>query len=216
MHTIHTIFPSTLRARRPEGAGASPREEPDGIDYRSIHPPSENFDCEVLATLFRDLKLNETRKCLGELSKSEVPVRVIYELERDFAPYLKLVSDESTPACLKEQLPKIPVPREIFFQSNEDGNLNCYSARLNIEANKPLDVRLPIHGFQLRLDFPVEYPFQSDAELIRLLGAWALSPIWNLQNKSVNAKLVPDALCQKCLGEKNMVDLRTTDPVTWP
>lgn len=205
-HDVFELIPSTLRMRRPETVAADPRVGPGGIDYRSERPPNERFDCEVMAALYREMSLEEIRVCLD--SPLEVPLLgfVTYRLRRANQPYWELEDAPEAPACIRKNLSRIPVPREIIFQSQIERRISCYSSRIDIEQDEMMGVKVPFLGKQsMKLPLPISREIGNDPALLRLLSAWSVTPFWKEDGRFVRARLVPDAICRKCLGEKGMV-----------
>ncbi len=214
---IKKLVPYTMKVRRPPGEGADPKVGPGGEDYSSKPLPDARFDCQSPAWLFSEMPLDKIRSCLAGIKE---PIELHYRLERYASPFLKLAikDPEATPACLIEVLGKIPVPREIVFQSNEEGRLECYSSRLNVAANQKSGVRLPTHRLDVvvNLPLPLESMPADDHKTMMLLLSWALSPYWDKDPPSLEAHLMPEAICNVCLGEKEK--LKQSDPVQelWP
>ena len=228
------LIPFTLRMRRPPVAGADPKAGPGGADYVSHPFPNQHLDCETAEAIFKDIPLTELRGCLATLAKAGPPhLEIRYRLKRSFVPELELdgldsESPDAPPACLKKSLPRIPVPREIFFQAPysqeptaQEDLISCFSSRLNVEANETSGVRLPTNRVALRLDFsPISPSFvvpKDDAETRMLLLSWAISPFWQQEEmRYLPAVIVPDTLCRQCIGEKNLWRLQGPPPVLWP
>jgi hypothetical protein len=218
-HSIQKVFVNKMRVRRPVGAGADPAAGPGGIDYRSDPLPNERMDCETLASLFSELDLPRVRMCLAQLDEETEPVS--YLLKRDARPSLVLEKPEQAPDCLRLELPVIPVPREIVFQSPERGQYTCYAARIDLEANQIWgELKLPTDKLAVVLRFPLAKPPTNSEETIRVLAAWALTPIWGessgKKGRQLTAKIVPDGLCRRCLGNKDFQAEGSLDHLLWP
>ena len=192
------------------------------MDYRSNPLPNERLDCETVSALLQEIPLSTVRECLASIQE---PVSVSYRLRRVAVPYLELDEPETAPVCLARALPRIPVPREIVFQARAarvaqsapggSAPLDCYSSRLDLEADEVLGSKLPMARVALRFELPLENSPATDAELSRTLAAWALTPFWNPQEQAIPSKLMPDRLCRVCLGEKQMKE-SPYDPQHWP
>ena len=210
---IHQIVPYTLRVRRPPGPGAHPTVGPGGVDYQSDPLPNERFDCEDVPWLFKDVDLVEARACLTSLTST---ASVLYRLKRVDAPYLEIDAVDETPSCLVSALPKIPLPREFFFQSNEEGQLRCYGTRLDIEADEIAGLKMPRNRLALRIDLPLAQAPLNDKETRLLLLSWVLTPFWENDGHYLPSKIMPDHLCNACLGEKERVKDTDPPPTLWP
>jgi hypothetical protein len=218
-HAIKQLAPVNLRVRRPAGPGADPAAGPGGTDYRSRPLPNEQLDCEKAGTLLRGLDVAGLRACFAALQAAKEPVEVLFRLRRLPQPFLELQAAETTPACLAATLPRLPVPREIVFQSADaDDQLGCYSSRLDLEADEVLGFKAPKARLELRLRFPQERAPKDDEETERMLVAWALTPFWGDRpsERALPGVIVPVAICKACIGEKNLLDKRKSAPVYWP
>jgi hypothetical protein len=213
IHAIHHFIPYTMKVRRPLSSGANPKVGPGGVDYTSHPLPDAHFDCDAPASLFKDVKLDEAIACFESVKESS-PVR--YQLRRAAQPELVLEENKATPACLKKTLPKIAVPREIFFQSTEEGSPICYSSRLDIEANDTAGFKMPTHRLALRVDLPLAHLPENADEMRMLLLSWALTPLWEKDRSSLPSHVVPDALCGVCLGPDKLLKPTDPPPVLWP
>lgn len=225
-HALRQLIPYTLKIRRPVSPGADPKAGPGGIDYHADPLPDESFDCRDASWLFREINLTEARECLAALSAPTAPdqerairhllftVRWIPvpELELDASSF----GEEKSADCLKKVFARLPVPREIFFQSNEGGPLGCYSSRLAIESNELAGFKLPIHKTALRIEIPFKPLPKTDAEMRMVLMTWVLTPFWKRKENTLSAHIVPDVICRRCLGEKTMLGPTDPKPISWP
>lgn len=225
-HALRQLIPYTLKVRRPVSPGADPKAGPGGIDYRSDPLPDQNFDCQDVSWLFKEVDLSEARACLAAMSAPPLPdspqavTQLLFNVRWLPVPELDLdlsiFDDESEGGCLKKIFGHLPVPREIFFQSNEGDRLACYSSRIAVESNEVGGFKLPINKTALRIPLPLK-PFpKNDAEMRMLLMTWALTPFWHREKNTIGAHLVPDAICRRCLGEKTMLGPTDPAPVSWP
>ncbi len=218
--TLYQLVPDSIRVRRPSGPGADPNAGPGGVDYQGQPLPNERLDCETMKWLFHELDLKAVQECFKSLSR---PVDVLYTLRREAVPFFLLEQSETDPLCLRSSLEKIPVPREIIFQSNavqtgmRGGEpLDCYAARLPIEADQWMGIRLPKSRATLKIHFPLSKAPESPDEIVRLLASWVLAPLWDDYTHALNSKIVPAHLCKQCIGEKEMYDTQRPPSVFWP
>ena len=211
---LHKLVPYTLRVRRPSVPGANPKAGPGGTDYRTDPLPDEHLDCHDTAWLLREVPLEPLRQCLMTVRKN---TSVNYSVRWLPVPRLELDEDSAEDApCLRKTLPQLPLPREILYQSMESGRAACYSSRLAIESNEIAGFKLPMHRLEVRIALPLdrEVPVVTDEQLRAALMGWVLTPFW--EGDTLPARLVPDAICRACLGEKTM--LKPSDAATseWP
>jgi hypothetical protein len=228
-YELRRLIPYTLKVRRPTSPGADPKAGPGGVDYHSAPLPDENFDCRDPEWLFREINLTEARECLAALSAPAAPnaadtERKIHhlfftvrwlpvpELELDASKF----KEERSADCLVKAFGHLPLPREIFYQSNDLGQLACYSSRLAVESNEVGGFKLPINKTALRVELPFKPVPKNDAEMRMLLMTWALTPYWDSKKNTLSAHIVPDAICRRCLGEKTMLGPTDPEPISWP
>ncbi len=215
-HTLHRILLYNLHYRRPSQVGAMPTAEVGEKEYVSNPKPNKAFDCEPLNSLFKDIHLREVRKCFLSSSILQAEKPLSYRLRRNTAPYLQLQESEDTPDCIKQALEKIPVPREIFFQSNEEGALSCYNARIPILDEELLGIRNALHPIEVKIDLPLDEVPKTDQETLVLLGTWVISSFFQNNPNQLQSKTVPRDLCGQCLGEKNVFSDGEPLPPLWP
>jgi len=216
-HFLHKIIVNNIHFRRPAGPGADPSGGPGGTDYRSDPAPDARLDCRPAAELFNGIDIKAVRECLSDKTTA---TPVSYRLRREAVPKLVLNVDEpeKVSLCVYKTLPEIPVPREIFFETNEYGQMLCYSARLDIEADELAGAKMPMAKIDVTIPLPLKRPPKDDAETVRLLQSWALTPLWGAGRDGkpeLKSKIVTKQLCKKCIGEKNLMQ-RESVPAYWP
>lgn len=204
---LHRFALDNLRVRRPLATGVDPQAIPGGVDYLAQPVPNAQFDCEPLESMYHELSLPKIRACIASVPPQTV---LRYRLRRLPVPVLELLESapELVPACIKELLAKIPVPREIFFQSDEKGGLSCYSARLDLESDDvpAVGVKWPLTKTWVRIDFPIETGIpETDRKMVLLLASWSLAPFFDEEDSTVTSRYVPERFCIKCLGDKNLI-----------
>lgn len=203
-HQIKSFFPTSLRVRRPETAGAVDRAGPGGVDYQTSSQSDDLQKCQRPDVLFQSVSLESLRTCL---SQTTTDVTVSYRLNYGDSPFLELIKEEEkTPECLLRTLPKILVPREIVFQTVQQGELGCFSSGLDSEKDRRGGIKLPIAKRELVIGFPMPSVPKNDDETARMLLAWAISPFMDADQQIIRAKVLTDRLCQSCLGgEREMI-----------
>jgi hypothetical protein len=210
---VSRLIPYTLRLRRPPSASVDPRVGPGGEDYVSYPLPDAKLDCETPSSLVRGLSLSALQECL----KKDTATVFYYRLKRVDQPLLELDDPDDAPECIRNLLPTIPVPREIFYQApTATGGIQCYSSRLDVEANQTFGLRLPTHALAVRVELPLYSVPETADEMTMLILAWSLSPFWEGKPPVLPARAVPDNVCRVCLGEKTMVKPNGPPPTLWP
>jgi hypothetical protein len=217
-HRLKQIFLYNLHFRRPPQVGANPKAYPWEEDFEKHPRPTATFDCEPLSQLFRSVDLSSVQKCFETLSQNSEKRTFSYRLNREPALFFELKDSEEAPLCLREKLNRIPVPREIFFQSKDEEQLSCYSARLAIQDEEFLGIRSTLQHLDLNITFPLTESPQSNEELLMLLKTYAIAPFWTQESegKRLISRPVPQTLCEKCLGKKNLFLDKDALPPLWP
>lgn len=197
------------------------------MDYRTRPEGQAGLDCSAPSAVLREV-VPAALTCLASLQSATKSGELRYRLRREPAPYWELeVDEDETPACARTSLARIPVPREIVFQSPELGRdtriLDCFSARIDIDADRVLGVRLPLAKLGMTIPFPSEAlarAVTSDAEFEAQLLTWSIAPFWSGEagTRAIRARIVPLPLCSRCLGERGLVPVSATGnlPALWP
>ena len=212
---LHHILLYNLHVRRPLSLGASPYAEKGEEEYESRPKPNSRFDCEPIKWLYREMDLQALQQCLVVSTQVKNPVFISFVLKREVAPYLELneqTNDQPAPECMKHLVKKILVPREIFYQSAESGELACYSSDLSSLDEKMLG----FSEFMFVVDLKEVVPPENEAALLMLLGTWSLMPFLTENSSEIKAKNFPAELCMKCMGEKNLFRDKKSLPPYWP
>jgi hypothetical protein len=212
---IHKIVAHRVKIRRWPAEPADPAAMPDEKGYRSRHLPNQYLDCEAPAVLFEKIDLQALGRCFKSIQSD---TKVLYRIVREDPPFQELDDPEKSPECLRRLLPRIPMPRNIFFQSNEEGEMRCYHARFDTDADRVAGIRLPIKKIGVRLDFPLAQPPRTEEETRILLEAWSITPFWDPDTGQIACQFFPSHLCNKCFGQKNVLTGKPEDPpfTLWP
>jgi hypothetical protein len=213
-HHIQSLILYNLQARRPVGASADPKAEPGEREEFSQPKPDARLDCQPIRQLLSAMNPKAIRACLQSLDKGQRTVE--YTLRREIQPYFALdLEDKGIPQCLKDRLPRIPVPREIVFQAPEEQSLRCYASALDLEKEKVLGVKIPFKGYHLKLDFPGQPIPKEDGDLLLLIATWSLTPFFDPATREIVAKLVPETACRRCFTGSSYFTLEDA-PGFWP
>jgi hypothetical protein len=219
----------SLHYRRPQVAGADPDAGPGGVDYYSHPLPNSRLDCEPAENLFKDLKLDAIRDCMNSTKLSNQDFILTFSVQKSIRPLLLLHKEENQdgnnknqprrPNCVDELLSEIPVPREIYYQGQQEGQkgkLECYVSGLKPETPPLLGVRLKHEKTELAVNLPPVRPLKTKQDVQLLLLSWALRPFWDSQRDQLRARAIPDSLCRLCIGEKNLVEMGIPPVPLWP
>lgn len=234
------MYLPTLHVRRPPGAPADPLAYTFEKGYRSDPLPDARLDCAPADTLFKDIALARVRECLKQLNeplprKNPDPKQkeetlypqLHYRFVREPQPSLELVVPDSTkdpddarrvPACIRQVLPQILVPREVVYQSaaSPEERPVCYVSRVSVEKEMAFWL-FETHKIALKVDFPISPLPASDEEVRALLKAWALAPLWEdpSEPRVLHGKILPDPACGRCMADHLIHPLDPRPPL-WP
>jgi hypothetical protein len=210
-HLLKSLLLYNIHFRRTPGVGADPNALPHEEGFESKPKPDRQLDCQSMNSLFHQVNLVALRECLAKTSQlqndsSTLPDALVdahvaeYRLFRETTPVFKLEETKGTPFCMKELLREIPVPREIFFQSDEDGYLSCYNSRISIKEDEFLGLPSFFSRVRLKIVFPLKNIPQTDEETLLLLAAWSITPFWDTDLEVISSVVVPEHLCRQCMG----------------
>jgi hypothetical protein len=218
--------PGGLDYRRQELPAAFPA--PQGAALQN-EGKTERWDCEPWTSLVEALDAEALVSCLGGTAAGSA----VYRLRREAQPYLELMEVDGasvaaaisgrggTPgggpaavgprgSCLTKLLPRVAVPREVWFRHPVADGVECQSARLHVEADSLLGAKLPVARWELEVRFPLPKPPSKAEEVRRLIAAWALTPFFRDRatvgraseedGDFLVATYLPRAFCQKCWG----------------
>lgn len=242
---IDQVLVGELRVRRPPGERPSAQAGPGGPDYQANPLPDAKFDCVKPETLLQGMNLEAIANCLASFNDLKAkPYQAVYLLKRSDQPVWELedADEPETPACLKQFLREIPVPREVVFEYLEPGTgsstpaaignttlvgdrqVQCYASRLEMGSGETFGVKLSNYAAEMKIRLPMDSssggpPLTAD-EARRQLVAWSLSALYNPNpGEEYGFKSFPmnDVFCQKCFGIKDK-RLKATDPMpqVWP
>ncbi|MBI2711900.1 MAG: hypothetical protein HYX41_03400 [Bdellovibrio sp.] len=197
--------------------GAEPQANRGDWDYESKTKPNAKLDCQPYPQLFEKFPLAALRICLKQVNETGKEIHLNYLLKREIVPVLELEDPEEAPSCVQEVMKTLPVPREIFFQSENEGKTACYNARLSPQVEDSLlSLKKWLRKFHLNISFPMNRLPLNDEETSMLLETWSISPFWNPDRTAVVGRVVPDSICNRCMGEETLLDPKKGLPPAWP
>ncbi len=231
-HWLRRIVVHTIQSRRPEGTPLDPKAYAWEAGYRSSPLPNTQFNCEPLSNLTLGIDLARIRGCLKSIRSG---TSVVYKLERGARPELLLEGipepspspsvsptpdtqreEPAVPLCLVKLLPRIPIPREIVYQSAEEGAIRCYSSRIEDSTGLGADLleAFSTNRVAVRVSFPAVPSPQNDVQTAQWLLSLALAPF--IREQGLLGRLLVDTQCRACLGDKAFVQPWESVPMTWP
>jgi hypothetical protein len=238
-YTIKKLAPAKLYVRRPPSVPAHPKATPGGYDYVSHPLPGGQMDCQETRSLAQGFDLKAFRACIAEVNQNPEKPKFRFRLQRIHQPVLELQDPEDAPECVRNLLGKIPVPREIFFQSlptklpkpqsstvgtdrpTQDVGpyYDCYASSIDLEADELMGVKMSKAKWELLVEFPLKkIALRTDEEALRVYLGWAIMPFFDKEKDEWNipAKYVPFHICRMCLGEQQMLKTGDPLPLLWP
>lgn len=192
-HWVHRIIGYQLHIRRPEAAAAKPTADRYEPEYTSHPLPNERFDCEPFDDMYKKFSFKDLKKCLVAVNYTHEGAPISYLLDISQAePVWRLEQKEDTPDCIRTSLQTIPVPREIFFQGEENGKLGCYSSSVEFVQSS------------MRLSFRLEGLPNGEADMLQLIKTWSIAPFVDDSKQAIRAKAVSTEICLQCMGRENV------------
>lgn len=236
-YSVRQIAPANLYVRRPLSIPADAHAGPGGTEYVSHPMPGTKMDCREARSLAEGLPLKALRACIAEVNQKGEKPKFRFRLQRVAQPYLELQSPDDAPECIRTLLGKIPVPREIFYQSlptklparqagdpdmpNRDTGpyYDCYAASIDLEADEIMGVKVAKAKWDLEVAFPLKrVVMRTDEEVLRLYLGWAVMPFFSEEKGEfiVPSKFVPAHICRLCMDEMRMLKTGDPLPLLWP
>lgn len=203
--------------------------------HRPNYSPSERddfkvknreLDCQLPQELWKDQMKDQekVRECLNSIENGKITYFFVPETQ----PYLELDQEEETnPKCLKEILPKIPLPREIYYLGLQDGKnadediLECFSSSFSVSTNQIMMTPTRFLKKKIQIPFPLDRSLKS----ARDVSIWLMVTTFTILKSDDKAggqlwgSQVPDSLCRTCFKNDALFDdkyARRIKPVFWP
>lgn len=203
--------------RRPDFAPADPE------DFSNKNRP---FECMPSNQLWKDAFANQKNilECLNSIEEA----KAIYLYVPDVQPYLEFdVEEETNPKCLKAVLPKIPLPREIYYLGREEGKAydqepqSCYSSSFSTKTNEMMKTPTGFLKKKISLPFPLDRKLKTTNDLAMWLIVTTFSILKSddQADRKIVGKLVPDYICKACFKHDAFFDDKYSGrmkPVFWP
>ncbi len=204
--------------------------------HRPDYPPAREDDfsrkdrkleCSLSADFWKEItdQHQSVNSCLNDAGF----VGLTYRLVMETLPYLEVDQNEKkNPDCVKKLLPKIPLPREIYFlgtealpDPNNRSRMGCYSVGFNVLSGLVFSTHSPTKVNRILFPALADRPLKSKQDL----QLWLMTTVFSIlkADEQAQGKLwalpVPDAVCRSCFqadprfNEKNSGEF---EPVFWP
>jgi hypothetical protein len=198
---------SRVRFTRPGREPLSPAE------VREVPPLDEDWNCLSPPDLWAEVLMRESevRRCLNSLKPGRVPYRLRKQVDLEL---LFETGQEGERSCLEALLPKIPLPRELYFfaETSSTGGVEPLSVSLDPKSGAwwEWDLLTP----QRRLLFPVPPPreLKNAKDLEAYLLTWVFSLFFPEQGP-IRGAYVPEWMVNRCFGAQRKA---LAPPVFWP
>jgi hypothetical protein len=204
--------------------------------HRPEYPPAEQDDfshqsrqleCQHPRKFWKPFQQNESAiiECLNSIGDVGLAYRFVSEVQ----PYLEVDEDplHPNPECIRKLLPKIPLPREVYFlgrEANMDWTnqpMHCYSSSFNVRSGQVLSTDSKTRIQKILLPALANRELKNSADL----HFWLMSSIFNMLKSDEQAKgilwalPVPDAVCRTCFKDDPLFNEKYSGkvkPVFWP
>ncbi|MBC7397648.1 MAG: hypothetical protein H7333_09420 [Bdellovibrionales bacterium] len=208
----------SVRFSRPEYAVADPDDFSE--KERSLHCESTH---QLWKKWLEGTIAQNLIKCINEAGRIQVAT-AHYLFVPKTQPYLEVNKfNQEGPACLYRLLPRLPLPREIYFLGKASGRADlqagqqCYAMSFNTKANQVLDTELRSPRFEVDFHFPLVRKLKSSQDL----EIWLLVSTLSLfeEEQVFRASVVPDQMEAACFqNDPLFYDKKSgkIPPVFWP
>jgi hypothetical protein len=188
---------------------------------------NRQLDCQLPAPFWSgiDQQWNDIQTCLNGVGN----VRLKYRFIADVQPYLEVDQDTKVknPECIEKFIPKIPLPREIYFMGRDANmnrtyeRLNCYSASFNSRSGAVFSTPSKTKVFKVQFPALANRPLKSKADF----HYWLMNVVFNLMKSDEEAKgvlwalPVPEEVCRTCFKDDPLFNDKYSGkirPVFWP
>jgi hypothetical protein len=210
--SIKSLHFASLKMRNPVSISADPDVGPGGVDYQTATNEEPHYGCKSPSEFFSKLKKAEIRDCLLSVTDEVI---VEYQLKRTDSPHWRLQDPELAPVCIVDLMTQISIPREIFFQSSDESNLECYSSKIFKDKDEVLGAKVPINQLNLEIQFPLVDSIRTEGDLDSFFMRLVLRPYFEGQPMKIDARRVPARVCRECLPKSMLLDTQQKYP-SWP
>ena len=152
------------------------------------------------STLLEDSSAKPLIACINSIGRTKVETAHYLYVSKAM-PYLEPnAAEKEGPPCLYRLLPKIILPREVYFlaKATDQVDQQCYAMSFDSKANQLFDAELRAPRFEVDFHFPLLRKLQSSQDL----EIWLLVSVLSLfeEEKAYRASIVPEVLEQKCFA----------------
>ena len=187
---------------------------------------NRKLECITPAELWKETiqKPDPIKNCLNELQDGYATYFYVPANQ----PYLELdMEEETNPKCLKESLPKIPLPREIYFlgqelgQTIDDLSLRCFSTSFSTNTNLFMLMENKYLKKKIKIPFPLSRQLKNNQDLMfwLVVNAFVILKSDEKAEGKLLATPVPDDICHSCFKNDALFDDKYSHrlkPVFWP
>ena len=203
--------------RRPE----TPVAETDDFT-----PGKQELDCMSASDLWKDQRSRaaEVNECLNAGENDHAS----YFYMAGPQPYLQIdTDDQKAPACLKKVLPKIELPREVYYLADQTGSeflqesQGCYSSSFSSRTNELMKTQSK--WLKKRIQIPVspnrKLKNWNDLSLWLMVTTFDVLKSDEQTQKKLWGAPVPELICRACFKHDALFEDKfkgKIKPVFWP
>ena len=202
------------------------RPEYAPADHDDFNNKNRELSCEHPESLWKDLVKNHSsvRECLNSIENGNA----IYFYVPATQPYLELdLEEEKNPECLKTVLPKILLPREIYYTGRQKGQtldedpLECFSSSFSVDTNQLMLTPTSFLKKKIVIPFPMRRSLTKSQDLTMWLTVTTFTILKSDEKAEGHllATPVPESVCKACFKYDAYFEdkfSRKMKPVFWP
>jgi len=203
------------------------RPDYDPPDHDDFKNKDRELKCQLPQELWADILKNEKEalECLNSIKEES---KAVYFYVPATQPYLELdVEEEKNPKCLKQELPKIPLPREIYYlakkKSADPDNepQECYSSSFSTKTNQLFKTEISFLKKKIVIPFPLDRHLKNarDLSMWLLVNTFSILKSDEQAGGHLIATVVPDGVCRPCFKNDALFEDKSAGrlkPVFWP
>ena len=187
---------------------------------------NKELDCKLPEELWKDLIQDQGKveECLNSIENG----KATYFYVPDAQPYLEIdPKEETNPKCLLTALPKLPLPREIYYLGRDKEKVlsndrqECFSSSFSVNTNQVMKTPIGFLKKKISIPFPVDRALKNahDLSLWLMVTTFTILKGDDKAGGQLLATPVPDSLCRACFKRDALFDDQYSGkikPVFWP
>jgi len=203
------------------------RPDYEPVDHDDFKNKARELSCQAPSELWADLVKNQ-KNIIDCVNSIQDDAKAVYFYVPANQPYLELdQEEEKNPKCLKTALPKILLPREIYYlgkkksREGDEEAQECYSSSFSTKTNQVMKTEISFFKKKIVIPFPLDRQLNN----VRDLTMWMIVNTFSIlkSDEQAGAQLlatsVPEMVCRACFKNDALFDDKLTGklkPVFWP